>query len=251
MACGNDEAFVHSSSNVKFKERNDAIFGGLSGLEEKYDKEVRKDDPFSEICAKKQKPRRPQKVPDHVLHPEKWTKYSLEEDGTSAVASGKTGDALNQEIAMNFINELRKRKSMEAEKCEDEKMDTSLEEQANNHTGLKRKRDRVAEDEEQALMEERRNRDVGKAVQSSTTAVVMKPYEFGQKQPKQSGLQPNVTKSEWSEKELNLSHLSEGVTDTEEAKSRDSGEVTETKPKFNAVRKKKKNLRRNDFSGDD
>ena len=248
MAYKNKEAFVHSSSNVTFNQRNDAIFGGLSGLEEKYEKEVPKDDPFAETCAKKGKPRRPHKVPDHVLHPEKWTKYSLEEDGTGAVASGQTGDALNQEIAVNFIAELKNRKAKEAEKCEDGKMEVSVEEKTSNQTGLKRKRDQVEEDDEEPLTE-KANENIRSTVNSGA-AVVMKTYEFGQKQSRKSNLHPKADKSEGSETELNLSHLSDVVIETPET-SRDSEMVNETKAKFNAVRKAKKNLRKSELTDDD
>lgn len=250
MACKNNDndTFVHSSSNVKFNKRNDAIFGGLSGLEEKYDKEVPKDDPFAETYAKKGKPRRPHKVPDHVLHPEKWTKYSLEEDGTSAVSTGQTGDALNREIAMNFITELKNRKAKETEKREDEKMETCVGEQLNNQTGLKRKIDQINDDDEEALTDKTSGNI--RSVVKSGAATVMKTYEFGKKQSRKSNLHPKVDKAEGSEVELNLSHLSDVVIETQE-KSSDNERINETKAKFNAVRKAKKNLRKSELTDDD
>jgi len=244
MTSGRKEAFIHSSSNSKFKERNDAIFGGLSGLEERYDKEVPKDDPFAEnYTRQREKPRRPKKVPDHVLHPEKWTKYSLEEDGTRSVSSGKTGDALNKEIAMNFIAELRSRRATAVGRLVDEKMEIGEEELPNDHTGLKRKRDKLDEDED--TVKDQAMRDTNTIIDSSTT-LIMKTYEVGQKQPRKPNFKSNV-KGEVTAKELCLSHLSEGSAEIEEI-SKEAYRIDEKKTKFSTVRKAKRNLRKcNDY----
>ena len=239
------EAFIHSSSNSKFKERNDAIFGGLSGLEVMYDKEVPKDDPFAENYAeRREKPRRPKKVPDHVLHPEKWTKYSLEEDGTSSVSNGKTGDALNKEIAMNFIAELKSRRATEVGRLMDEKMEIGEEELPSDYIGLKRKRDQL--DEEDDSVKDLAIRDANNTAGSST-ALIMKTYEVGQKLPRKPNFKSTVDKAEATAKELCLSHLSEGSVEIEE-KSKEAYRIDEKKTKFNTVRKAKMSLRKcNDY----
>merc|ERR1719505_140284 len=68
----------------------------------------------------------PNKVPDHVLNPEKWKKYSLEEDGSSVPAhDGLSGDQLNKKIALDFMGELRKRSANDSQnENEEETMDT-------------------------------------------------------------------------------------------------------------------------------
>lgn len=245
MASSNKDTFAHSLSNAKFSERNDAIFGGLSALEDKHEKEIPKDDPFSETHTKKGKHRIPPKVPDHVLHPEKWTKYSLEEDGTAEIAGAlKPGADLNRDIAMRFIADLRQRKAMEAAETRDD-METS---ESGTCVGLKRKRDDVEKDEEKAAREE------GNAVANVGSAVVMKTYEFGQKAVKKDGAHFKGTKTVSTETELMLSHLDDGDDNSKnefEGGMVDEEMHEETKTKFHGVRKAKKNLRKTEPSDDD
>lgn len=97
------DAFLQIGGDSDFQVRSSSIFGCLDRLEpeKKTDK--------SETESKPLGTRAPKRVPDHVLHPEKWTKYSLEEDGTEKSA-GMTGDALNRHAALSFMDEIRRRK---------------------------------------------------------------------------------------------------------------------------------------------
>ena len=249
MASGDKDTFVHSLANAKFKQRNDAIFGQLSGLEATHEKEVPKSDPFAETFAEKAKPRRPKKVPDHVLHPEKWTKYSLEEDGTSEVEGG---DELNRDIAMKFITELRSRNSKEGGGGgEKEEMDMGEALYSGNDTSLKRKRDQVEKDEEEASRVE--NLVNVNSAASSSAAVIMKTYEFGQKQAKKEVSHSKDVKEEVLERELNLSHLEEETDNDirDETVKDNEMKSDQIKTKFNVVRKTKKNLRKSEPVGDD
>lgn len=56
--------------------------------------------------------RLPARVPQHVLTPEKWTKYSLENDGTENL-KGVNEHSLNKYAAHSFLADLKKRKSVE------------------------------------------------------------------------------------------------------------------------------------------
>ena len=96
------DGFLQIGGDSDFQGRSNSIFGCLDKLEP---------DQKTEKCETESKPlgaRAPKRVPDHVLHPEKWTKYSLEEDGTEKNA-GMTGDALNRHAALSFMDEIRKR----------------------------------------------------------------------------------------------------------------------------------------------
>eukprot|EP00111_Clytia_hemisphaerica_P004436 TCONS_00012681-protein len=68
---------------------------------------------FQKPYDRPQRGRRNARVPDHVLHPEKYQKYSLKQDGTRD--SKLKGDALNKKIALDFIDSLRGEKDLENE----------------------------------------------------------------------------------------------------------------------------------------
>lgn len=98
------DGFLRIGGDSNFQGRSNSIFGCLDKLEpEQKTKKI-------ETESKPLGARAPKRVPDHVLHPEKWTKYSLEEDGTEKNAGMLTGDALNRHVALSFIDEIRKRK---------------------------------------------------------------------------------------------------------------------------------------------
>ena len=90
--------FLRLSGGSDFQGRADVIFGSLNLLEPD-----RKQETESQVL-----PRVPKHVPDHVLHPEKWVKYSLEDDGTQKLA-GVTGDALNKHVALSFLADIHSR----------------------------------------------------------------------------------------------------------------------------------------------
>ena len=94
------EDFLRISGDLDFQNRSDSIFGSLDNLEPEQK---------SETESKPHGPRAPKHVPDHVLHPQKWTKYSLEDDGTDK-STGMSGEALNRHVALSFLDDIRKRK---------------------------------------------------------------------------------------------------------------------------------------------
>lgn len=56
--------------------------------------------------------RRPARVPDHVVHPKKWTKYDLTDDGTkNSDFKGLTSDQVNRKAAFEFLNTLKHKDS--------------------------------------------------------------------------------------------------------------------------------------------
>ena len=98
------DGFLRIGGDSDFQGRSNSIFGCLDKLEPEQKTEK------SDTESKPLGARAPKRVPDHVLHPEKWTKYSLEEDGTEKIAGTLTGDALNRHAALSFMDEIRKRK---------------------------------------------------------------------------------------------------------------------------------------------
>ncbi|XP_068750362.1 uncharacterized protein [Montipora capricornis] len=92
--------FMRITGDDDFQGRSNSVFSCLDQLEPACK---------SELDSKQTRPRAPMKVPDHVLHPDKWTKYSLEDDGTER-SPGMSGDALNRHVALSFMDEMRKRK---------------------------------------------------------------------------------------------------------------------------------------------
>lgn len=98
------DGFLRIGGDSDFQGRSNSIFGCLDKLEPEQKTEK------SETESKPLGARAPKRVPDHVLHPEKWTKYSLEEDGTEKNVGTLTRDALNRHAALSFMDEIRKRK---------------------------------------------------------------------------------------------------------------------------------------------
>ena len=101
---GSDDTFHHASADEGFKSRVDSIFGCLGSLEKKYEDNVPKEENIysneDNLCQTSSsishmaqrmyhkrgrggrgrgrgRGRVPNKVPDHVLNPEKWKKYRL------------------------------------------------------------------------------------------------------------------------------------------------------------------------------
>ncbi|XP_031551506.1 protein TSSC4-like [Actinia tenebrosa] len=98
-----DSDFLHIQGDIDFQERSKSVFSSLDRLEPKNEEEKE---------LKKAISRRPHKVPDHVLHPDKWKKYSLEEDGSERMGKMNASD-INKHAALSFLNELKERKKSE------------------------------------------------------------------------------------------------------------------------------------------
>lgn len=120
--------FLHLKGDSSFQERSSAIFSCLDNLEpQNADNENNaqsEDDTVGPLRCRK---------PDHVVHPEKWKKYSLED--VKETVDGLSGDQLNRHAAISFLEDLRKRKaegenrSFENIGKEDDKiLDTEMEE---------------------------------------------------------------------------------------------------------------------------
>eukprot|EP00112_Aurelia_sp_Birch-Aquarium-sp1_P025916 Seg888.25 transcript_id=Seg888.25/GoldUCD/mRNA.D3Y31 product="hypothetical protein" protein_id=Seg888.25/GoldUCD/D3Y31 len=252
------DPFVLPAGNAQFRSRNDAIFGSLTALEQKHENVTPKDDPFSEAdVAEKQrrKPRRPAMVPDHVLHPQKYTKYSLEEDGTKSYGHGaddgsrlssSQGDQLNKRVALDFLKDLKERKIKDQKDTNKEDDDVSPEK-----SSLKRKRDQVIADEEQAGRESLGSDEAKSSTGSSGACHKMQTYEFGRRHENKEGKNLHKTDIDVEVgKELNLSHLedekSDLITDADVASISDN-----SKSKFSKSRKVKRNLRKSHHSEED
>ena len=258
------DPFVHSNGNDQFRSRNEAIFGSLMALEQKHEDATPKDDPFSEVDVSEKQHRRlrkPARVPDHVLHPQKYTKYSLEEDGTKTYghddkdgghhgSSATQGDQLNKRVALDFLKDLRQRKGKEKKCANKEAADISFEK-----SSLKRKRDEVMADEERAMRDSVGSEEAnGSSFGSLGSCHKMQTYKFGQKHEKKEVKNPQKTDIDVEAgKELNLSHLEDendeknnSITDVDTASKSDY-----SKSKFNKNRKVKKNLRKSHNAEED
>ena len=259
MDDANKVSFAHSGVDAKFRARNSAIFGGLSDLEEKHEQEIPKDDPFSENVPVKKQPRKPQRVPQHVLHPEKWTEYSLEEDGTQQLCKeGKTADDLNKNVALNFLEDLRERKEDEDKNSSQNTSKDFVSCSPSSSTGMKRKREQVELDDEAALNTTRDSSEAGinaeePLANSSGCALRMRTYEFGQKQSRPAHLQPQT---KINSKELCLSHLDDGEDNNASIDlDRNEVQINQEKEKartmFNMPKREKNNIRKSKTISED
>lgn len=116
--------------------------------------------------------KRPSKPPDHVLRPEKYTKYSLKNDGTAKLSAGLSADALNKKIALDFINDIKQQKG------KDEEITNSIEKSDDSKLRIKFSKRKP---------QETRETNSSSLFQSSHggKARVMGTFEFGQKQTKE------------------------------------------------------------------
>ena len=98
------DEFLHIKGDSNFQQRSSAVFSCLDNLEPDHDTKNESKGERSRRC----------RIPDHIVHPERWGKYSLED--VKEAIGGLSGDALNRHVALSFIDDLKKRK---AEKEED------------------------------------------------------------------------------------------------------------------------------------
>ncbi|KXJ27777.1 hypothetical protein AC249_AIPGENE9120 [Exaiptasia diaphana] len=102
--------FLHIDGDEGFQSRAKSIFESLDNLEPSKESEK-----SASPDVARGKRRRPNQVPDHVLHPEKWTKYSLEEDGSESLGR-LSANEVNRHAALSFLNEMKnRRKNIEKE----------------------------------------------------------------------------------------------------------------------------------------
>lgn len=108
------DEFLHIKGDSNFQQRSCAVFSCLDALEPGHDTK-------NESAEEKRPPHCG--IPDHVAHPERWEKYSLED--VNEAVGGLSGDALNRHIALSFIDDLKKRKE---ENEEDKVLDIEMKE---------------------------------------------------------------------------------------------------------------------------
>lgn len=92
--------FQHIQGDKDFQKRSNSIFSSLDSLEPQKEEEKE---------VKRTISKRPHRVPDHVLHPQKWTKYSLEEDGSEKMGRMSSNE-INKHAALSFLDELKERR---------------------------------------------------------------------------------------------------------------------------------------------
>lgn len=124
MADSKSDFICLKNVDSSFQNRSNSIFGRLGSLECSYDncRTNTKDETVTEekSCPGRKmfsggsdrRCRLPARVPDHVLSPEKWTKYSLRMDGSEGYR-GMNEHALNTHAAYSFLADLKRRKSRE------------------------------------------------------------------------------------------------------------------------------------------
>ena len=143
---------------MDFSERVSSVFGSLNATLKSFSDSPCKQDPDEELkqgqskgrssSARDEKPasshtsrdrsphrrqhhvtrerHRPARVPCHVVHPKKWTKYDLSDDGTkNSDFKGLSSDQVNRKAAFEFLNTL-KHKDSETTPSETTPTDTSL-----------------------------------------------------------------------------------------------------------------------------
>ena len=120
MAAEKEDFIRLRSTDESFQRRSDFVFARL----ERQEPTAAASEGVRRERREQRSPRRrrngngqrlPARVPQHVLSPEKWTKYSLEIDGSESFR-GINEHSLNSHVAHSFLDTLRKRK---AEKIEE------------------------------------------------------------------------------------------------------------------------------------
>lgn len=188
-----DEEFKLNSQNHEFSDRVNSIFGSLTETKslsakseaspgkpkqaqgrfpsyKRTGNEISRDHSYRPLDNRRFQNKRPSKPPDHVLRPEKYTKYSLKNDGTVKLSVGMSADALNKKIALDFINDIKQQKSKDGE------ITTSIEKSDDLKLHIKfSKRKPQAETAETNSSSLFQSSHGGKAR-------VMGTFEFGQKQ---------------------------------------------------------------------
>ena len=122
MADSRSEFICLKNVDSSFQNRSNSVFDRLNSLEPANDNSSASIE--NETRRKKQEDaniksrnisarsggskRLPARVPQHVLSPEKWTKYSLENDGTENL-KGINEHSLNKYAARSFLADLKKR----------------------------------------------------------------------------------------------------------------------------------------------
>lgn len=123
MADSGSEFLRLRDVDSSFQNRSNSIFERLGSLEQSNENSIVRTE--LETAGKRQRNvnrsrnsprsgsrRLPARVPQHVLSPEKWTKYSLENDGSENFR-GMNEHGLNKHVAHSFLADLKKRKSVE------------------------------------------------------------------------------------------------------------------------------------------
>lgn len=232
------DEFLRIGGDSDFQGRSNSIFACLDKLEPEQKTET------SETESKPVGPRAPKRVPDHVLHPAKWTKYSLEEDGTEKNA-GMTGDALNRHTALSFMDEIRKRKENSCKSAELESDVVMAEKHVFSKSAIKHKME-VYEVPPRSVVVEGVN--------------VMPEYVIGQspaKTPQKQSQAHSADKTKHSPGEVvSLEHLEEKETidSASESKGQVSDSAGEQKEKATFTKRKVKargGLREHKSSADD
>ena len=128
---------AEEQDRVDFSERVSSVFGTLNATLKSFSDSPCKQDPDNELKQTRQsrdhKPsshssrdrsphrrqhhvtkeaRRPARVPDHMAHPKKWTKYDLSDDGSkNSDFEGLTSDQVNRKAAFEFLDALKHKDS--------------------------------------------------------------------------------------------------------------------------------------------
>ncbi|XP_043281384.1 protein TSSC4 [Venturia canescens] len=148
-------------------------------------------------------------IPDHHRHPQKWTKYSLED-----VQTEQMSDRSNAQAAFSFLRELRARKSIEdlerekdmeitTDGVESENQSTSsIRCKSTTHIPFRKIAKRKTEKEQPVVIVERPDRPI-----FQNSKIILPEYVVGQKQEKvkvaRSAVKVDRTK------QLRLDHLEE------------------------------------------
>ena len=244
MADSRSEFICLKNVDSSFQNRSNSVFDRLNSLEpasdncsasiedatrRKKQENANKSRNISARCAGSK--RLPARVPQHVLSPEKWTKYSLENDGTENL-KGINEHSLNKYAAHSFLADLKKRKAYKNSN------DKSLNCRENITTETRRnvQSDKVTANEQTLKTNVENNEVLGSEIDtkflfkkpepkidmtSSTTGVwkdgtyIMPEYEVGSAKPKASPKQGNSLGKEPAGGKglVILSHLGDEVED--------------------------------------
>lgn len=235
------KGFMHIDGDEGFQSRSKSVFEGLNTLEPP--KEI-ENSPSREVTRGNR--RRPNHVPDHVLHPAKWTKYSLEEDGSEHLGRLNAHE-VNKHAALSFLNELKdRRKSVDKDENTAEKDEDMRENFSEKHSFSKpcTTNTESASEENKSLVSQKQG------------VTVMPEYVVGKTkaQNKRKQLETNNPSSSNQKirSDIQISHLLQSEQESDSTGQDDGNRgVSESKKVVFTKRKHSKNIRKHRSDEDD
>lgn len=233
--------FMKIDGDAVFQNRAKSIFEGLDGLEPQ--KETESSSPRERTAGKR---RRPHQVPDHVLHPEKWTKYSLEEDGSEHLERLNPNE-VNRQAAFSFLNELKdRRKSASKDENGANKDSSSIENKSEKHSFTK-----ASERSTDSYSEERDSQGSSKQGVNVMPEYVVGQTKHQNKRKRVETGKPAFSSNQQVGTEVQINHLLQAEQESDETDQVESNTEAQKSEKVVFVKRKhSRNIRKHQSDDD-